>query len=513
MKHKNLYNNSKININLTYPHNPYWDYITLLERINIDKQREEDIRTGRGFIINGSTNIKKAIKNKDGIFDIKFGSNSIADSDSFTYRYRCKCGAKKGHINNGELCHICNTRVMYVDDDVTKTGYLVIPRKDIYVIHPNLYCALEAFIGVERLTRIIKPDIQVDCDGNEMEIIPIKADEPFRGIGIIEFKERFDEIMEFYLKKYPNKENIYNDIMKNKDIIFIQSIPVYSSLLRPIDVNNGSLKYEETNGPYFMLHRIFTQLANDKLGIERKSKARLELLYDAQYQIKSLYNKIRDMLSKKKGDIRSAIGGRYSFSSRSVIVQDIDLKADQVRLPFAGLCELLQQLIINILVRSYHCTYADAYKKWYKAQINGYDKIVYDIIDGLIKDTTNGLPVLINRNPTIAYGGILSCKVIGINMDYTMSVSLLDLPAMAADFDGDTLNIMYLYNKDFIRLADMVINPRQMFISRNNGRCNSDFVHGRDIIINSNAAKSLYNYNIHQINKIRALQSISADVY
>ena len=67
---------------------------------------------------------------------------------------------------------------------------------------------------------------------------------------------------------------------------------------------------------------------------------------------------------------------------------------DQVRLPYHGLCELLQQVIINILVRTYNFSYADAYKKWYKAQI-GFDQIVYDIIDGHIKESTEGQPVLI----------------------------------------------------------------------------------------------------------------------
>ena len=105
-------------------------------------------------------------------------------------------------------------------------------------------------------------------------------------------------------------------------------------------------------------------------------------------------------------------------------------------LPFHGLCELLQQVIINILVRSYNFTYADAYKKWYKAQITGNDKVVYDIIDSLIKSSPGGLPVFINRNPTIQMGGILFVRVVGINMNFTMSVSLLVLKLLAADFDG-----------------------------------------------------------------------------
>ena len=128
---------------------------------------------------------------------------------------------------------------------------------------------------------------------------------------------------------------------------------------------------------------------------DKQKKNKYELLYDIQVQFNLLYTELVKILKGKKGDIRSSIGGRYSFSERSVIKQDVYLMPDQVKLPYHGLCELLQQVIINILVRTYNFSYAEAYKKWYKAQI-GFDQIVYDIIDGLIKDSDGGIPVLIN---------------------------------------------------------------------------------------------------------------------
>ena len=93
-----------------------------------------------------------------------------------------------------------------------------------------------------------------------------------------------------------------------------------------------------------------------------------------------------------------------------------------------------------------------------------------------------------------------------------MSISLLVLKALAADFDGDTLNILYMYNRDFIKLSDSIISPRQMFISRNDGRCNGDFIHSRDIIINANSLKDLYSYNPQQMDRIKQLQAMG-DVY
>lgn len=87
-----------------------------------------------------------------------------------------------------------------------------------------------------------------------------------------------------------------------------------------------------------------------------------------------------------------------------------------------------------------------------------------------------------------------------------MSISLLILKALAADFDGDTLNILFLLNQEFITMAEEVLSPRQMFISRNDGMCNGDFIHSRDTIINANAMKNLYEYTPDEIAQIKALQ-------
>lgn len=509
MYNKKNIDTGPMNVVLQYPYNDKYDYETCLERIDLDKQRVENIRSGKGFIISAPKGIKKDIKNQDGIFSSRYGSNSISDVDSFNGRYRCRCGMKRGSINHGELCNICNTRVRFVDDDVSIKGYLIL--KDPYwIIHPNMYRSLEGFIGAVRLNRIIEPEVNVDSNGAIIQNMPSKKkDEPFRGIGLIEFHNRFDEIMNFYLGRFPNKKNFYDDIMRHKDLVFTHTISVYSSLLRPSRLDNGSLRYEACNEQFNMLAKLVYEVNNDKLHMNRKIKEKYQLLYDIQYQLNSVYLELKEILARKKGDFRASIGGRYSFSERSVIRQDVNLMPDQIKLPFHGLCELLQQVIINILVKTYNFSYAEAYKKWYKAQVTGKDQVVYDIIDGLIKDDPNGgLPFIINRNPTISYGGILAVRCVGINMDFTMSISLLILKLLAADFDGDTLNILFLLNKEFIRTAEDILSPRQMFISRNDGQCNSDLIHSRDVIINANAMKNLYQYTPDEIENIKALQAI-----
>ena len=87
-----------------------------------------------------------------------------------------------------------------------------------------------------------------------------------------------------------------------------------------------------------------------------------------------------------------------------------------------------------------------------------------------------------------------------------MSISLLVLKLLAADFDGDTLNIWMLHVKEFIKVAQETISPRQMFISNNDGYCNMDLLHSRDTIINANALKYLSTYTQEEKDRIKWLQ-------
>jgi len=491
----------QVNIKLTYPYSDKYEYTTELTKIDLDKERVNDIKTGQGFPLDPPRSIKYDVKNQSGIFSNRFGS-TIADVDSFNNKYRCRCGLTRGSIMHGEICPVCHKMVKFYDDDVTIFGWAILKDKYFY-IHPNIYRTLEGFIGASRLARIIEPDIQVNSDGKIIAIGKAgKKDDIFNGIGMFEFRNRYDEILDFYYAKYPAKKNFYEELKKNKDITFTHSIPVFSALLRPSQLEgNSSLKYASVNENFQMISTLVNKINKDKLRMDQKLKEKASLLNDLQIQINAVYTELKDILSKKKGDLRSALGGRLSFTSRAVIRQDPFLRCNEIKLPFQGLLELYQQVIINILSRTQNLSYPQAYKKWYKAQVRGYDQTIYDILDGLIKDS-NGLNVIINRNPTIAYGGIIRVNCIGINLDYTMSISLLVLKLLAADFDGDSLNIMAIYNKEFANMSDIIFNPVQMHISRNNGKCNGDMLPARDTLINANAIKSICQYTHDELDDI-----------
>lgn len=498
---------AKMTVNARYSNSDDFDFETKLERLNLDDERRHDVLSGNGFIVSAPKAIKDDIKDPNGVFSTKYGPG-LQDTNAFGNRYRCKCGHTTSRFYHGLVCEVCGEKVEFKDDNFNMFGYICL-KDPYYIIHPNLFMSLAFFIGEKDFMAIITPEDKKDEDGHDIEIKRPK-DEPFRGIGIIDFHERFDEIMDYYLQRRANKKDYYESIMDDKDKVFIQSIPVFTIHLRPFRLDGGSFSYEGTNAIYNMMANIAARINDDKTMMNRKKKPKNQLLFDLQMKYKELYDEVTKILSGKKGTIRQLFGGRYNFTARSVIAPGPDLRIDEVHLSYPCLCGLLQQRIINILHKSYFMKYNDAYKLLQES-MHQENPIIRQIIEGIISSSGRGIPILINRNPTIAYGGIIQAYCSGISKGYTMLIPLQILEGLAADFDGDTLNIMLIINKDFQLAAENVFNPRNaMYISKNDGMFNNSYNHKRDTIINMNTLSQLSRdkYSPEQIAKIKAAQTI-----
>ena len=389
-----------------------FEFTAEIERINLDEEKEIDINTRGGFIISEPQSIKKDLKALNGIFSPKFGQG-LSDMNPYIDKYSCFCGETKGHINNGLICPHCNQRVKFVGDDYNKFGWIQLTKDEFWIIHPNLYSAIEYFFGPgqskdrgekhSKLYNIINYAGDIDADGKEILPESPYPDQPFFGIGMVEFHRRFDEIMNFYMHKYPKKIDRYNDIMRNRDKVFTKSIPVFTTHLRPYDVRDGNMYFEPTNAYYNLINKLVDELNKANTVMANKHKRVYRLLFDLQMQVQKLYDEITAILSGKKGKLRQCLGGRFNFSSRSVIAQDPSLRIDQVKLPYVALAIMLQQKIINILSRTYNIRSSEAYNIWFKGVTTPSQRI-YDIIMSIIRYNPEGLPVIVNRNPTIQFG-------------------------------------------------------------------------------------------------------------
>lgn len=460
-----------------------------LVKLNLDEEFEKDMITGRGFVIT-----EKAFKNKEeksmyGIHSPLFATD-YEDEDAFAERYSCKCKELKGRVYEGEICSLCSTEVKFRDVDLRIFGWIRLNEHKI--IHPTFYKQLRSVIGEKHFTEIIEYDKDITRDG---EIIDKKGKNPFRGIGIIEFRERFDEIMQYYREKKKNKLEMIDDIMKEKEKVFTSSIPVYSSVLRPVSFRNETFFFNSIDRKYNSIFSLVKSINDQQSESGRKKRNKMDeptKLSSIQKKVNELWTLIFSQINQKDGHIKDQIlGGRINFSARNVIIPDPTLRADEVRLGYLTFLELFKYEIIAHLEKMANITYNQAHDNWFQATIN-FDPKIYEIMVYLIKKWKPR--IIINRNPTINYGSWLCMKLVDVKKeyeeDYTMSIPIQVLKVLNADFDGDVLNNISLKTKKLARQFSRTFNPRKnMYVSRNDGLFNDDFNLLKDQLI------GLYEFN------------------
>ena len=445
----------------------------MLTILDIDKEAEFDLKTGRGMLITEPIRDRKSTDgnyNEGGIRSSFFYSE-MSSENAFQERYSCKCGYLMGKSHEATICKYCQTEVKLVDIDLTKFGYIKL--KDHRIIHPALYLYLDNIFGQKNkqsvLANILQAPKFIDTDEHGNPILDIEEtkkdfdpEQPYKSIGMIEFQKRFDEIFEYYVNKNRRNSNMEGNaefVRINKDRLFIQHIPVFSSALRfsmiqdEINFVNGADKI------YNVLFSAVSKMnkANDELAVNSK-------LPFIQKQVNDLYDKMFDLINKKTGFIKSGVlAGRMNFTSRNVIISNPDLAADEIILSYSAFLEMYKFEIINRLAKTQNITESQAYAEWYRGCIC-YSEKIYKIIRLMIaKDETY---CIINRPPTIDFGSMLQVKVVDVTReidDLTMAISLMTLNCFNADFDGDNLTIMKLSSRDQIR-ETRKFNPRLNFM-------------------------------------------------
>lgn len=451
----------------------------MLTIMDIDKEAEYDLKTGKGMII---TEVIKDKKSTDGTYNkggirSDFFYSEMSSENAFQERYSCKCGYLMGKSHESTVCKYCQSEVKLVDIDLEKFGYIKL--KNYKIIHPALYLYLDNIFGQKHkqsvLANILQPPKFVDTDENGNPILDAEEskkdfdpDQPYKSIGMIEFQNRFDEIFEYYVNKNKRNSNMEGNaefVRMNRDKLFIQHIPVFSSALRFSMIQDELNFVNGADKIYNLLFSAVSRMNNAKDELSVNSK-----LPYIQKQCMVLYDKMFDLINKKTGFIKSGVlAGRMNFTSRNVIISDANLAADEIILSYLSFLEMYKFEIIHRLAKSQNITESQAYAEWYRGCIC-YSEKIYKIIKLMIsKDETY---CIINRPPTIDFGSMIQVKVVDVTReidDLTMAISLMTLNGFNADFDGDNLTIMKLSSRGQIR-DTRKYNPRLNFmISHDHG--------------------------------------------
>lgn len=406
-----------------------------LIKLDWDKECEKDFITNKGFEI-----IEPAFKGKEekslyGIHSPLFATD-WEDEDAFSERYSCKCREMKGRVYEGEICPICRTKVVFRDVDLKITGWIILHNH--CVIQPIFYKMLKSIIGDKAFSEIIEPEKDMTRDG---QIVRKGGKNQFKGIGLIEFRDRFDEIMDYYRDKKKNKRELIDEVMREKEKVFTHCIPVYSSVLRPVSFKGETYFYNSIDRKYNAIFSLSRLLNNTSLiALKKKKNKKFKsdestILVNVQKKLMELWELIFEQINQKEGHIKEQIlGGRINFSARNVIIPDPELRADEIRLGYLAFLELYKYEIIAHLVKINDISENEAFEQWYRATIN-YNPKIYKIMMYLVKKRKPR--VIINRNPTINYGSMLLMKVVDIKNeykdDYTMSLPIQILRVLNAD--------------------------------------------------------------------------------
>lgn len=463
-----------------------------LTMLDLDKECDFDLKTGRGMIITEVIKDKKSTDtsyNEGGIRSSWFYSEMHED-DAFKERYSCKCEYLQGSSHDAAICPYCGEPVKLVDINLNKFGWIKL--KNYKIIHPALYQCLDVIFGEKNkqsiLANIIKSPRFEDTDANGNPLLSYEQekefdkDQPYKMIGMIEFQKRFDEILEFYANKNKRNVNIEGNvdfIKMNRDKLFISSIPVFTSALRFSMIQN---EIHFVNGADKIYNMIFSSVSRmnkstDLITVDKK-------LPYIQKKLNELYEMMFEKINKKDGFIKSGvIAGRSDYTSRNVIKSNPYLAADEIILSYLSFMELYKFEIINMLSKTQNITEGQAFSEWYQGTITFSDKI-YEIIKIMIsRDETY---CLINRNPSIDWGSILQMKIVDVTHEIdnlTMSLPLMVLNGFNADFDGDNLNICSLKTKEQIRATRKYNHRLNFMVSHDHGLLHENSLPIKDLAV------------------------------
>ncbi len=488
------------------------------ELVDYDEMYEESMRCGKGFDIkdkkpmknntkkDGDKKIKKKEFSEYGIYSRKYGTD-IGDENAFHDKYRCECGNLMGMDNENEICEICGTTVTFRGVDIKKLGWFKLEKEDCFMIHPQIYHYLyKTFIGGNskqnnKLEAILKVSKTPDTNGNyyirSWEEVEEKMAEydpnPFEYIGLKQFIEKYDVILDYFLEQGSNrakKWKFYKFLKEHKDITFINKYPCFHIALRPFFMGSEGAKRDKLNRYYSAIGTKVYDLNNNE-RLESDEHEKLKYMYSLQKNLYDSWLHITKSLSGKKADNRQRLmGGKMNNYARMVIRPNNNLRIDEVIIPYTAGVILYENFILNILNKKFGFSAVEAGEKVDRA-LRRFDKTIYNILLMLVKEMKSslgkGMYCGINRNPTIAHGSFDICKVVGVGKnihDLSLQISPRLTVPIKGDFDGDVCDYSTMLNDDVLKSFYNAFNPRtNMIISRITGKVDPSFGIIKDQIV------------------------------
>ena len=324
----------------------------------------------------------------------------------------CICGELSGNYYEGIKCTACGSFcTASLFNQIKNDIWLGIPNSISAVLNPQVYAVLNGWLG--NIAKIPVLDAILDMD---RVVEPLPGTPFFTAQGFNWFHENFLTVIEYFANSHPLKSKralgnqIRAFIMKAGASIWCTKLPILSKAVQPISRHSDTVRYADPELKELM-KAIFTlgsTLISEKMM--KFTSDHIERNFFKVYVEFTRYTAsiIKSKLPQKPSILRKHVfGTRYHFTARSVCIAMMgEHEADEIYLPWKLGVMLYKYHIISVLANFHSMTIFQANDKVMTA-INVYDHTVDLIMQDLILQApTKGLPMLLNRNPSLKLAAI-----------------------------------------------------------------------------------------------------------
>lgn len=368
--------------------------------------------------------------------------------DVISIKPQCDCGEISGAYNIGRICNQCSTECKDPEFNLDPIIWVKSIDPKLKFLNPTFWNMLSNMLDTKVDYIRWLTDSKYNPRGLKVpsHILTLKKDYLDDKRDYYNTMANIDKIINFIsmLPKYKahNKQEQLTHLLKiyhdNKDILFSDVLPIVNKKLLVMENTTKGRFTNMVAADVIDVVKQWMKLCSDDNPSEKdKSNATGCLVSKLAHIYLKYFN---DYLIRKEGVIRKQIYGFKSHFTCRFVIRAIPDKHDrrELHMPWVAGCICFRPHILNKLVKRGYKR-LDAFKKVYAA-VKKYDPVVDEILQELITDSPHlGIPVLANRNPSLAKGSILLMYITKFNkdpLDYSCGISHLIIDIFNGDYDG-----------------------------------------------------------------------------
>jgi len=333
----------------------------------------------------------------------------------------CSCGELVGNYYEGMKCRICGTVCeSTLFGEIRNDSWLEIPASITAVLNPQAFRVLSRWIGNSNRQPILNQIMNMQLDK-----VPLSSTPFFSGMGFNWFYNNFNAVMTYFLSSHPTQsgrdasQSIRLFLEKAGNAIWCTKLPILSKIIQPVSKISKEVRYADSDIKN-LIKSIFS--LRSILLAEKMMKFTTDHIDRNFFRVYGEFlaytnNILKYKLPKKPSILRKHVfGSRSMCSCRSVAIPITEPHdSDEVYFPWKLGVVVYKYHLLSTLVNKKGMTVMNAYNRIMNA-INVYDHEIDLIMQDMINDckqkrTSNGLlikglPILLNRNPTLRIGSI-----------------------------------------------------------------------------------------------------------